>query len=610
LKRKLEENSEADSTVTTYLTVNQGYQHFDEATICEGENFQFGIQNLSSSGEYIEIFNTINGCDSTVILTLNVIPKYVTNVRADICEGDYYTFGNQNLSTSGEYTEVFKAITGCDSMIVLTLNVIPKYRINKRIDICEGDIYIFGTQNLSTSGEYTEVFQSINGCDSIVTISLNVNSGYNITEDITITYVDNYMGWTEEGTYQRELLSLTGCDSTVITNLKVLQSLTQNIKLETGWNILSSYLIPTNATIDSVMETLRLEGKLVKVQDEANNSYEENELLNGWINNIGDYTITEGYRIRVNTNCDFDIIGKKIELPLDISLKKGINLISFPANASINAMQVIEPLINSGILLKVQDERGNAIENWGNFGWINSIGDFHAGEGYIVNVNEMGILTINDISEKSTQLTDAISKPEHFGVNYIGNGFNHMNINVVGLNESQLKAGDEIAVFDRNNCVGAIKLNENHLNSNRVSINASASEANFNNGFLEGNSIDFRIWSLETNQELKVMPEIIEGNTIFERQASVFIKLKKESNSTKNIEIFPNPASNILYIRFSSLPENGAKIVLMDVTGKQIFNTEVHSTIEKINTENLSPGIYLIKTSIQNQNRTHKIIII
>ncbi len=47
--------------------------------------------------------------------------------------------------------------------------------------------YNFGTQNLTISGEYTEVFESIHGCDSIVVLTLTVNPVYNHTIEVIVS---------------------------------------------------------------------------------------------------------------------------------------------------------------------------------------------------------------------------------------------------------------------------------------------------------------------------------------------------------------------------------------------------------------------------------------
>ena len=609
LKRILPSTSGADSIITTNLQVNPVYKNSDKAIICEGDFYNFGIQILTATGEFTELFETVDGCDSTVILTLTVNPEYNITDKANICEGETYIFGTQALALSGKYTEVFKTVNGCDSTVILTLSVNSGFNIFDEANICEDESYFFGNQTLSISGMYTEVFKTVNGCDSTVFMKLNVYPVQNKTEEITISYNDNYLGWTEEGIYQRVLVSSTGCDSIVVTNLTVEKKLTQFIDLEKGWNIFSSLLIPTNKDMSSVMETLRIEGKLIKVQDELDNTYEELYPQTGWINSIGNLMESEGYKIRAESSCILEIKGLQIELPLSNELKQGMNIISFPIYGSINAMQVIQPLIDTGILVKVQDEKGKSIEYWSGLGWLNDIGNFNTGEGYIVQVNNNGTLTINETTEKSSLYFAENSETTYFNVQFEGNGFDHMNINVTGLNETQLTVGDEIAVFDHHICVGAIKLAEKHLSSNVVSIPASASELKMNNGFTDGNSVEVRVWDIETNKEVKVLPEIIKGELVYTRQASVFIKLKEVTDITEYINIYPNPASSKVYIQFSSIPESGDMILLQDITGKQILSHKVQKNLEIINIESLPSGMYFIKTLIKNKFTIHKMVI-
>jgi hypothetical protein len=595
-----------DSVNKVYKTIKTT----EIVTICEGGNYF----DWTEPGQYKRILKrklaTDSGADSIVTTNLSVNQNYLLTKETTICEGETITLGQQVLTEPGEYTEIFNAINGCDSTVVISLTVIPKHRTKIVVNICEGEIFTFGTQTLTTTGEYFETYKSSKGCDSIATLHLNVNPTYNVTEDIIISNIDNYHGWTENGTYQRYLKSITGCDSIVTTNLIVEQAITQKIALEKGWNIFSSYLIPDHPNMMSVLEKLRNDGQLVRVLDENNNVYDESGSQIGWTNNIGKIQKTEGYKIKVQASCELEITGFKIDLPLDIPLHDGSNLISFPTDRTIDAMQAIEPLIVSGILLKVQDEKGHAIENWANIGWVNGIGDFQAGEGYIVKVNGGAILSINDISAKSTQSIFEFIKPEHFQVNYIGNGFDHMNINVMDLTESMLQSGDEIAIFDKGICVGAIKLNEQHFISNRVSIPASASEDQFNNGFSDGNPIEFKVWSKKTNLETKLLPVVIKGNLIYKKQASVFIKFYEEVNFSENIDIYPNPANGLVNLRFLSLPEAGAFIQFFDVTGKQVFNTTVQSNIEKIDIQNLPTGVYFVRTTINDQIKTNKLIVI
>jgi hypothetical protein len=114
-------------TTTTNLTINPIYTSSFTTTICDNETFIFGTQTLDASniGLNTEIFQTINGCDSIVELTLIVLPTIEENISATICSGDTYTFNGQilNASNVGLNTAVLQSINGCDSIVNLTLTV-------------------------------------------------------------------------------------------------------------------------------------------------------------------------------------------------------------------------------------------------------------------------------------------------------------------------------------------------------------------------------------------------------------------------------------------------------------------------------------------------------
>ncbi len=51
------------------------YEGDETATICEGNTFTFGTQDLTTTGTFTEIFKNRQGCDSTVNLALTVLPS-------------------------------------------------------------------------------------------------------------------------------------------------------------------------------------------------------------------------------------------------------------------------------------------------------------------------------------------------------------------------------------------------------------------------------------------------------------------------------------------------------------------------------------------------------
>ena len=202
-------------------------------TICSGANYTFGNQNLTQSGTYQDTLQTTSGCDSIIILNLSVLQSITQTVADTICSGGSYTFGNQTLTQSGTYQDTLQTASGCDSIVVLNLNVLQSITKNIADTICSGGSYTFGNQTLTQSGTYQDTLQMASSCDSIIILNLSVLQ--NITQNITDTicsggsYTFGNQNLTQSGTYQDTLQTTSGCDSIVVLNLSVLQNITQNI---------------------------------------------------------------------------------------------------------------------------------------------------------------------------------------------------------------------------------------------------------------------------------------------------------------------------------------------------------------------------------------------
>jgi gliding motility-associated-like protein len=95
-----------------------------------------------------------------------------SDFSATICEGQSYTFGGQELTSAGVYSESYVTAQGCDSVATLYLFVDDPVTFNGDTSLCIGETLTFGTQSITESGIYTEVFSNPLGCDSIVTFEV------------------------------------------------------------------------------------------------------------------------------------------------------------------------------------------------------------------------------------------------------------------------------------------------------------------------------------------------------------------------------------------------------------------------------------------------------
>ena len=208
-----------DSIVQLDLIVNPVFSIKIDKTICEGSNYIFGNQTITQSGTYTEIFKTKENCDSTVTLNLTVSNQSITNISESICSHDTFFFDNQILNSSGQYEQHLKTIQGCDSIILLNLDVIQPITVHINQSLCQGDEYPFNNQNLTESGNYSATFESAAGCDSIVLLNLEVRQNIEINKEKNLCDGDsievNNTFYDTAGSYDIQMQASSGCDSII-----------------------------------------------------------------------------------------------------------------------------------------------------------------------------------------------------------------------------------------------------------------------------------------------------------------------------------------------------------------------------------------------------------
>ena len=237
----LENEYGCDSIVTLELTVNPRYDISILDTICFGEDYEnYGFTVLQPlPGMHFDTLNlqTINGCDSIVMLELAVGSIDTTNIEASICFGESYTengFNLDSLSVGLHYdTLLLTSLYGCDSLVTLELTVNPVHDTLFVDEICEGLEYNEHGFSFIAEGvgmhHDTLWLSNIFGCDSIVRLDLMVNPNYeiNFDEEICEGYSYTQHGFDyvlpEPGMYYDTLFLQTihGCDSIVTLALEV-----------------------------------------------------------------------------------------------------------------------------------------------------------------------------------------------------------------------------------------------------------------------------------------------------------------------------------------------------------------------------------------------------
>jgi hypothetical protein len=135
----------------------------------------FNGATLNTAGTYLDTLQAANGCDSVVTLTLNVLPTSTGAFTQTICSNETFTFNGATLNTAGSYNDTLTSANGCDSVVTLTLVVNSTKATSLNQSICQGSSFTFNGQTLTAAGTYKDTLTSATGCDSVITLNLTVN---------------------------------------------------------------------------------------------------------------------------------------------------------------------------------------------------------------------------------------------------------------------------------------------------------------------------------------------------------------------------------------------------------------------------------------------------
>ena len=154
----------------------------------------------------------LNNCEGTTFSSINV----------NSCNA-YTAPNNQVFNNSGIYVITIPNAEGCDSLITLNLNISQPAPVVLTQTACNSYIAPNGT-TLTASGSYNYAFLNNVECDSLVQLNLTiVNSSSNsIYASACNSYTaDNGEVYTTSGTYIQNFINTVGCDSTLTILLDV-----------------------------------------------------------------------------------------------------------------------------------------------------------------------------------------------------------------------------------------------------------------------------------------------------------------------------------------------------------------------------------------------------
>ena len=219
-----------------FTTNCQFNNYYDTAATCSNEPYIWRGLQLSTSGLYTDTIPNAYGCDDVYHLFLTVNQTATVTIYDTICQGDYYQqFGFDTLPE--QYGVVYdqqllQTENGCDSIVNLVLTVNRTYQIVTNAETCDNTPYEWRGHEYDEAGVYFDTLVSSTGCDSVLGLNLLVNPTYDIfVEDSAVrtheycnyglTFIPNIVG---DFTCDIQNYTVNGCDSIVHLTLHVINN--------------------------------------------------------------------------------------------------------------------------------------------------------------------------------------------------------------------------------------------------------------------------------------------------------------------------------------------------------------------------------------------------
>ena len=208
------------------LTITQANTFSQTEVVCDTFTWVVNGQDYINSGQYTVLStNPISGCVDTNFLNLTINNSTYNTVSETSCDSYTWPVNGQLYSSSGTYNELSINSLGCQHTETLQLTINLSTTNTTFLNECDSYTWPINGQTYTEDGLYTQTSINSDGCIHTELLSLTVNqsSSNTISETScgTYTWSANGQNYQNSGTYIDTILNAFGCDSVITLNLNV-----------------------------------------------------------------------------------------------------------------------------------------------------------------------------------------------------------------------------------------------------------------------------------------------------------------------------------------------------------------------------------------------------
>jgi len=227
-----------DTVTRLHLTINHSTAYQLDTNVCDQFDFITSVPargtTIYNHGSFTASDNTFSvnlenavGCDS--IVSLNLTVRYSSTGSETLESCDSLLWNGSWYNTSGDHVTTLVNAVGCDSITTLHLTIHNSHNNQDAVEACDSLLWINGItyrHNIATHPTFT--LTDIYGCDSTLALYLTLHQSNHNGVDVRsacdslewhgTTYYNN----NNTATYHTQ--TTDGCDSTVTLNLNIRHS--------------------------------------------------------------------------------------------------------------------------------------------------------------------------------------------------------------------------------------------------------------------------------------------------------------------------------------------------------------------------------------------------
>ena len=208
-----------DSTVVRTIAIHPSVLTVDAVSGCD--SVLVGGAWVVAGGSVFDTLTTAFGCDSVIRTDVSLSTSTSALIDTVLCGSTYLRPGGGTVTVDGTYFDTLVNAAGCDSVVESRVSFAPTAPVNASRAGCDS-VVLLGTTYTSDAIVFDTLTAST-GCDSVVRYAVDVTASSatsvnRVLCDTVATLPDGTVV-SADGVYQTILTASNGCDSVITTTI-------------------------------------------------------------------------------------------------------------------------------------------------------------------------------------------------------------------------------------------------------------------------------------------------------------------------------------------------------------------------------------------------------